>query len=270
MKRGSPVIMGILNVTPDSFSDGGRFFDPGLAVDRGLEMVSEGASIVDVGGESTRPGAEPVSESDELARVLPVVQGLVAEGVRVSIDSMKPGVARAAVEAGASVINDVGGLRDPEMRAVAAETGATVCIMHMRGEPRTMQSGITYEDVVGEVCDYLVEQAELAMEAGVEREKIWIDPGIGFGKTVEHNLQLIKGLGVFVESGYPVLVGISRKSFIGKLLGSDREPIPVEGRLEGTVAAQVLAWERGARILRVHDVQAAKRSLQIAEAILTV
>lgn len=269
MTGGFPLIMGVLNVTPDSFSDGGRWGSVSAAVERGLAMVSEGADWVDVGGESTRPGAAPVSVEEELRRVLPVVEGLVAAGVRVSIDTMKAEVARAAVGAGAGLINDVSGFRDGAMRAVAVETGAGVCVMHMRGEPRTMQGDLVYGDVVGEVRDYLAGQAGLLEAGGVLREKIWVDPGIGFGKTVGQNLRLIRELASIVGLGYPVLVGVSRKSFIGKLLGSEREPAPVEDRLEGTLAAQVLALANGAGILRVHDVLAAKRSLMIAHAVLT-
>ena len=263
-----PLIMGILNVTPDSFYDGGRYLSGLSAVEKGEEMVNLGADVVDIGGESTRPGAEPVSVDEELKRVIPVIEGLAGK-CRISIDTMKPEVARAAVKAGAEVINDVSGLVNPEMREVAAEFEATVCIMHMKGEPRTMQVAPAYDDVVAEVRDYLVCQAETAMREGIAKEKIWIDPGIGFGKTADHNLSLLKHISEFTATGYPVLVGVSRKSFIGKLLSDAREPLPVEERLDGTLAAQIMAMERGAQILRVHDVQSAKRSVKMASAILS-
>ncbi len=260
--------MGILNVTPDSFSDGGLFLDGEAAIEHGLRLVAEGADIVDVGGESTRPGAQPVDVSEELRRVVPVVSALARHGIAVSIDTMKPEVARAALESGATIVNDVSGLRSSEMRKVCAESGATVCIMHMLGEPRTMQTAPAYGDVVREVSDYLVGQAELAIREGIAKERIWLDPGIGFGKTVDQNLMLLKNLPKLVEQGYPVLVGVSRKSFLGKLGGSEEVPATMGDRLPGTLAAQVLAVSLEATIIRCHDVREARLSLQVAEAIL--
>jgi dihydropteroate synthase len=239
-----PLVMGVLNVTPDSFSDGGRFIDPDAAVARGLEMVAEGADIVDVGGESTRPGAAPVSEDDELHRVIPVVEAL-APHVRVSIDTTKATVAEAAVTAGATVINDV----SASLGEVAAATGATWVAMHMRGTPRTMQDDPRYDDVVGEVRSFLVERAEQAAAGGVE--EVWIDPGIGFGKTGAHNLSLLRHLDVLVGTGWPVVVGTSRKSFLGTLVGG----AAVGDRLEGSLATAVWAMRAGAAVVRVHDVK---------------
>lgn len=258
-----PAIMGILNVTPDSFSDGGRFLDPNAAIERGLKLASEGADLVDVGGESTRPGSGEVPIEEELGRVLPVVKGLSEKGMAVSIDTRKPEVARQALEAGASVLNDVEGLRRPEMRRVCAEAGCTVCIMHMQGEPKTMQADPTYGDVVAEVRDWLMSQARTAEGDGIQRDRIWLDPGFGFGKTVAHNMELLRRLDVLVATGYPVLVGLSRKSFIGKVLGSEQDPLPVEARLEGTLAAQAWAQLKGARVIRCHDVQEALRTSRV-------
>ncbi|HVT10988.1 MAG TPA: dihydropteroate synthase [Fimbriimonadaceae bacterium] len=261
-----PALMGIVNVTPDSFSDGGVHFRAEDAIAAGLRMVEEGADLVDVGGESTRPGAAAVAAEEELRRVVPVVEALARQGVAVSIDTMKPEVARAALDAGAKIVNDVTAFSNPEMARIAAGTGCTVCLMHMKGDPRTMQENPVYGDIVAEIRDYLVERAAFAEGHGVARETIWIDPGIGFGKTVRHNLLLLKRLEVFVETGYPVLVGVSRKSFIGRLLNPEN-PVPVEERLEGTLAAQVIAQTKGARILRVHDVKPARRAIEIVAAI---
>jgi dihydropteroate synthase len=259
--------MGILNVTPDSFSDGGRHLDGRTAVEAAVQMVADGADIVDVGGESTRPGAEPVSESVELERVVPVVQALADRGIRVSVDTMKPAVARAALRAGASIVNDVNALRAPGMAELCAEAGCTVCLMHMQGEPRTMQANPVYGDVVEEVRSFLAERAEAVQRAGVSPERIWIDPGIGFGKTTEHNLLLLRNLDRIAGLGYPVLVGVSRKAFIGRLLRSHDDPLPVDERLEGTLAAQVLAQANGAAVIRAHDVRESSRALRIAAAI---
>lgn len=259
--------MGILNVTPDSFSDGGRFFSPNLAIEHGLKMAADGADWIDVGGESTRPGALPVSVDEELERVLPVIEGLVERGLQVSIDTMKSGVAKEAVRAGATLINDVTGWSDPEMGTVSAESGAAVCLMHMQGEPRTMQANPTYANVVQEVRDFLVERAEFAHSLGISRNRIYIDPGIGFGKKLEHNLDLLRHLTYFVQTGYPVLLGTSRKSFIGRILGSAEAPLPTEERLEGTLATQAIAESAGIAILRVHDVRSAVRFSKIYRAI---
>ncbi len=257
------LLMGVLNVTPDSFSDGGRYFDPAVAVDRALQMVSDGADILDVGGESTRPGAPQVSEDVELGRVLPVVEAVAARAsVPVSVDTRKPGVARRCMEAGAAIINDVSGLRDPEMVKVAADSGASVVVMHMRGTPRTMQRNTSYRDVVLDVRDHLQSQAAVGLNAGIP--EIAIDPGLGFGKSARQNFELIARLDLLVETGLPVLVGPSRKSFLGSLASR----LPVEQRLEGTLAAVAAAVMHGARIVRVHDVQACRRVLDVMDAVL--
>jgi dihydropteroate synthase len=245
----TPLIMGVLNVTPDSFSDGGRFLDVDAAVAHGLAMVADGADVVDVGGESTRPGAAPVSDDDERRRVVPVIEALRAEGVRVSIDTRKASVAEAAVAAGASIVNDV----SARLYDVAAATGAGWVAMHMQGEPQTMQSDPRYDDVVAEVRDFLVERAEVAAKAGVD--EIWIDPGIGFGKTIAHNLELLGDLDALVATGIPVLVGTSRKSFLGRIAAGGGAPLADDDRLEGSVASAVWAALRGAAALRVHDVR---------------
>ncbi len=263
-----PAIMGILNVTPDSFSDGGLFFEPEVAIERGHQMMEQGADIIDVGGESTRPGAKPVFVEEELKRVLPVILALAKLGVTISIDTTKPEIANAAISAGARIVNDVSGLRDPAMIEVCVETGCTVCIMHMQGKPATMQSNPLYGDVVRDVKEYLLHAATVAEKAGVAKDQIWIDPGIGFGKTVENNCEILKRLDEFVRLGYPVLVGASRKSFLGKILGSKSNPLPADQRLEATLAAQVIAQLKGARILRVHDVLPAKRAGMVCAAIM--
>ncbi len=256
--------MGALNVTPDSFSDGGRFLGQGEALRRMEEMQAGGADIIDIGGESTRPGASPVSEEEELRRVMPAVEaaaGLL--DLPISIDTTKSGVARAALDAGAEVINDISGLRfDAEMAELAASSGAGLVLMHIRGEPRTMQREVHYDDLMGEIVGELRESTKRALAAGCQAEQLVVDPGIGFGKTAEHNLQVINELGDLVELGYPVLIGPSRKSFIGKALG-----LEVGERLEATIAACVVGLLRGARIFRVHDVMEARRALDMAEAI---
>ena len=237
--------MGVVNVTPDSFSDGGRFLDPEAAVHRGLQLAADGADIVDVGGESTRPGAAPVPEDVEVARVVPVVTALAATGqVRVSVDTRNASVALAAVEAGATMINDVSATLWP----IAAATGSAYVAMHMRGTPENMQVDPHYDDVVGEVADFLTARAESATAAGVG--EVWIDPGIGFGKSLEHNLSLLRHLRRLVDLGYPVVVGTSRKGFLGKLLGG----APPDDRLEGSIATAVWAMSQGAQMVRVHDV----------------
>jgi dihydropteroate synthase len=263
MDLGKPVLMGVLNVTPDSFSDGGRFFDRDAALRRLDELRREGADLIDVGGESTRPGASAVSEEEELERVLPVVEAAERADVPVSIDTTKSGVARAAVDAGAEIINDISGLRfDPGIADIAAESGTGLVLMHIRGRPRTMQQDIEYGDLMGEIVAELKGSTERALAAGCQPSQLAVDPGIGFGKTAEHNLTIIDRLGRVAELGYPVLIGPSRKSFIGRTLGLD-----VEDRLEATLAACVVALLRGARIFRVHDVTAARRALDMAEAI---
>ncbi len=255
--------MGVLNVTPDSFSDGGRFEESAAAVTHGERLIAEGADIVDVGGESTRPGADPVPEAEELRRTLEVVGSLARGGARVSIDTTKVSVAGAALEAGAEIVNDVSAFRaEPAMASLVASSGARCCLMHMLGEPRTMQSDPRYEDVVGEVRAFLEERLEFAVAQGIPEERIWLDPGIGFGKTLEHNVELLRRLDELVAIGRPVLVGTSRKSFIAKLTGAERV-----GPLGGTIASNVIAYERGAAIFRVHDVAEAVDALRVAAAV---
>jgi len=245
-----PRVMGILNVTPDSFSDGGRFLDRERALDHARRMVADGADIIDVGGESTRPGAVDVEEADELARVLPLVATLAAEDVLVSIDTMKPRVMREAVFAGAVMINDVRALREPGALDAATETGAAVCLMHMRGSPRTMQNDTRYDNVVEEVCHFLVDRARACEAAGIARDRIAIDPGFGFAKDVDDNLALARSLDVLAATGYPVVAGWSRKSTLGRLTGRRAEE-----RLAASIAAMLAAVSRGAGIVRVHDVR---------------
>jgi dihydropteroate synthase len=253
-----PRVMGIVNVTPDSFSDGGRHFDPLRALDHARQMIKDGAAIVDIGGESTRPGAKPVTEADELARVIPVVAALSGEGALVSIDTMKPAVMRAAIAAGAAMVNDVRALRERGALDAVAASNAAVCLMHMRGDPRTMQADPHYEDVVREVRDFLVERALTCEAAGIARDRIAIDPGFGFGKNSAHNLALLRGLPVLTQTGYPVLAGLSRKATIGEITGRD-----VGERMAGSVAAALAAVARGALILRVHDVRETVDALSV-------
>ncbi len=256
-----PLIMGVLNVTPDSFSDGGRFSPKGAAVRRALQMVREGAGIIDIGGESSRPGALPVSEKEELRRVIPVIAALRKKSaVPISIDTVKPAVAEAALAAGADIINDISGFRNPAMAAVAARRKVPVVVMHMKGEPRTMQKDPRYKDVVAEVAGWLKAQCAMLERQGVK--KIIVDPGIGFGKSVAHNMALLRGLGRIAALGYPLLVGASRKSFIGALTGA-----PVDDRLPGTLAAHLWAVQEGASIIRVHDVAAHRQALLVAAAL---
>lgn len=253
-------VMGVLNVTPDSFSDGGRWLDPESAIAHGRRLVQEGADIVDVGGESTRPGASPVPADEELRRVLPVVEALAAE-ITVSIDTRKETVARAAVAAGASIINDV----SASLWQVASDTGAGWVAMHMPADPTVMQQHAVYGDVVSEVLAFLVDRAETARSGGVDQ--VWIDPGIGFGKTAAHNLALLRHLDRFVASGWPVLIGTSRKSFLGTLTpGPDGAPAPPEDRIEPTVATTVWAMTRGVDVLRVHDVRPVAHAATLAAA----
>jgi dihydropteroate synthase len=261
-------VMGVVNVTPDSFSDGGKWFDSEVAVKHGLHLVAEGADLVDVGGESTRPGAAPVPAEEELRRVVPVIEGLAALGlggrVRISVDTMKLEVARAAVDAGATYVNDVTAFRhEPELAGLVADRGLECCLMHMLGEPRTMQQDPRYDDVVSDVKAFLEERLAAAVAAGVPEERVQLDPGIGFGKTLEHNLELLRRLGEIAAIGRPVVLGTSRKSFIGRITGRD-----VAGRVHGTVATCVLGYERGARVFRVHDVAAVHDGLAVAAATL--
>ncbi len=289
-------MMGVVNVTPDSFSDGGLYLDADAAIAHARELVGEGAQIVDVGGESTRPGAEPVSADEELRRVLPVVEGIaaangvvpgngvavgagVADGERtsaraqVSIDTSKAAVARACVEAGATLVNDVSALRgDPEMAGIVAQSGVECCLMHMRGEPRTMQVDPRYEDVVDDVRAFLEERMAYAVGEGVAEERIMLDPGIGFGKTLAHNLTLLRRLDELTSLGRPLAIGTSRKSFIGRILADAagrEQPVAASERLPGTIATNVLAYERGASVFRVHDVAPVRAALTVAAATLS-
>jgi len=256
-------VMGILNVTPDSFSDGGMFLDTEKAVRRGVEMVEEGADFIDIGGESTRPGAEVVSLDEELMRVIPVISRLArAVQIPISIDTYKSEVASRALDAGASIVNDISGLHyDQRIADVVAKHKASIVLMHIKGTPKTMQMNTEYQNVVEDICTYLQEGIQLAEDKGIEQ--IFIDPGIGFGKTTEHNLEIIKHLQEFKRFGYPVLVGPSRKSFIGKILD-----LPTDQRSEGTAVAVAVAIMNGANIVRVHDVKEMKRVAQVADAIL--
>jgi dihydropteroate synthase len=259
--------MGALNVTPDSFSDGGDFFSPERAAARAAAMLDEGAHIIDVGGESTRPGSDPVPPEEEARRVVPVIQKILAErpDVLISIDTYRSATAEAALEAGAAMVNDVSALRgDPRMADVVADARCPVVLMHMLGEPKTMQHDPRYGDVVREVRGFLAERAEHAVAAGVEERSVILDPGIGFGKTLDHNLALLNHLDSLVELGFPVLFGASRKSFIGKITGVE----DAKERAFGTVAANVIAYERGATLFRVHDVRANREALAMARAVL--
>ena len=257
------LVMGILNVTPDSFADGGRYLDPDAAADRGLEMAADGADLIDVGGESTRPGADPVPVDEETARVVPVIKRLAAEvTIPISVDTRHPEVASAALDAGATVVNDVSGARDPRMFEVAAAAHAGLVLMHMRGDPATMRDLTDYDDVVGEVREHLRERVEAALFAGLVAEQLCVDPGIGFAKTPEQSLLLLRRLDVLLDLRVPVLVGPSRKSFIGHVLGLD-----VEDRLEGTEGAVAWCAAMGVHVVRVHDVREAVRVVGVVDAI---
>lgn len=259
----APVVMGVLNVTPDSFSDGGRFSEREAALSRARQMAAEGAAIVDVGGQSTRPGAVTIGVEEELARVVPVVEALCAElALPVSVDTSRPEVMRAALAAGASMINDVAALRAPGALEAVAASSAAVCLMHMQGEPQTMQAAPRYDDVVAEVREFLERRVREAEAAGIARARMVVDPGFGFGKLLEHNLRLLAGLMRLAPAGVPVLVGLSRKSMIGQLTGR-----PVSERLAGSVALAALAVERGASIVRTHDVAATLDAVRIAAAL---
>ena len=254
-----PLVMGIVNVTPDSFSDGGQHHRWDKAVEHALQLVRDGADVLDIGGESTRPGSDPVDVDEELDRVLPVIRVLAGEtDTPTSIDTRKPAVAEAALAAGAALVNDVNGLREPGMIETIARVGAGACIMHMQGTPRTMQQEPHYDDVVGEVLDFLRDQAHRAIAAGVDRERIWIDPGLGFGKTLEHNLELLAALDRFARLGYPVLVGASRKRFIDRI-----RTAPVDERLGGSLAAIADITRLPRAVVRVHDVFATRQFLEV-------
>jgi len=262
-----PAVMGIVNVTPDSFSDGGRFLLPEDATAQARRLAAEGAALVDVGGESTRPGSEGVSAEEELRRIVPVLEAIAGE-VPVSVDTSKAEVARRAFELGAVMVNDVTGLRgDPELARVVADADGYLCLMHMLGEPRTMQIDPRYDDVVTEVAAFLEQRLEVAVAAGIDEERICVDPGIGFGKTIEHNLELLARLGELAALGRPVVVGASRKRFLGRILG---DPEALTGPLSAAVAISVLAYERGASIFRVHEVREHVEALRAAEAVISV
>jgi dihydropteroate synthase len=263
MDLSRPVVMGVLNVTPDSFSDGGRFATLDAAVLEARQMAAEGAALIDVGGESTRPGAAEVSEDEEISRVVPVIEAIAGLGVAISIDTSKPGVMQAAVNAGASLVNDVYALRRDGALAMAASLDVAVCLMHMQGEPRTMQENPRYDDVAGEVTAFLFERVAACTAAGIPRERIVVDPGFGFGKTARHNVELLAGLGRVGALGLPLLVGLSRKRTLGVLTGK-----PVGERLAAGVAAAVLAVERGAHIVRTHDVAATSDALKVTAAVM--
>jgi dihydropteroate synthase len=259
-----PVVMGILNVTPDSFSDGNRYSSVDAALERAARIEEEGAAIIDVGGESTRPGAAAVEEAVEIARVVPVIEGIAAASdIAISIDSSKPKVMAAAVAAGACIVNDVYALRAPGARACAAASEVGVCLMHMQGEPRTMQDNPHYDDVVAEVYEFLARQRDACVKAGIAREAIVLDPGLGFGKGLAHNMMLLRELSRFAALNAPLLVGVSRKSFIGRIIGK-----PVDERLYGGLALAALAVTRGARIVRTHDVAATRDAVRMVSAVL--
>lgn len=261
---GRPLVMGILNITPDSFSDGGQYFRPDVAAQRGRDMEAEGADIIDVGGESTRPGSKPVSAQEEIDRVIPVIDELVAETTTpISVDTQKAVVAREALQRGAQIINDVSGLRtDPEMADVAADTDAAVCLMHMQGRPRNMQKNPSYSDVVDDINDWLDRRIEYAVDSGIDRRRIFIDPGFGFGKTVGHNLELMRRLHEFHRTGCPLMIGTSRKSTIGAVLDADTDE-----RLYGTLATVATATMSGCHLMRVHDPAPALDTIRMCEAI---
>lgn len=265
LRLNAPRVMGVVNNTPDSFSGDGTGGNAADAIERGLLLLKQGADIVDVGGESTRPGAIPVPQDEEMRRVVPVIEKLSeARAGRISVDSTKPEVVKAALFAGASIVNDVSGLRNPEMIEVVAEHDAAVIIMHMLGEPRTMQVRPRYKDVVGDIKEYLRGRIDAAESFGISPAKIMVDPGIGFGKTLDHNLEILARLREFRELGKPLVIGVSRKSFIGKLTG-----MPAGERLEGSLSAAVLAVSEGANIVRTHDVAETVRALQVAQAVIS-
>ena len=253
-----PLVMGILNVTPDSFSDGGRYLDAARALDHARRMVADGADLIDIGGESTRPGAVPVADDDEMARVIGLTETLADEGVAVSVDTRKPAVMRAAIAAGAAMINDVAALTAPGALDACAQGRVAVCLMHMRGDPASMQQAPAYADVVGDVRDFLLGRADACVAAGIARERIVLDPGFGFGKTLAHNLQLLRALPELAATGYPVMVGLSRKSSLGLITGRDASE-----RMPASLAAALAAVARGASIVRVHDVRETVDALKV-------
>jgi dihydropteroate synthase len=262
-----PLIMGIVNVTPDSFSDGGQFSSSQQAIEHAAKLVEQGADILDIGGESTRPGAEPVSPEQELDRVMPVLEGVLKFNVPVSIDTRRPQVMREAITAGVDLLNDVNGFRDEDAFLIAGQSKCGLCIMHMQGEPRTMQQQPQYQDVVAEVLNFLIQQRDRFLEQGVERQRILIDPGFGFGKTFQHNLALLRAIGRFAQA-QPTLVGVSRKTMIASLLAeAGKEPPAPADRVAGSVAAALWAADQGAQILRVHDVLETAQALKVWQAL---
>jgi len=260
---GKPAIMGVINITPDSFSDGGVNFDAENAIKSAHKMVDDGADFIDIGGVSSRPGAEEVDESEEIRRISAVVHAVAKLGIPVSIDTTRPLVARHAIDAGASIVNDITALQNSEMAKLVAESKVTVCLMHMKGNPQTMQLSPHYENVVEEINSFLMSRVNLAKGFGIDQTCIWIDPGIGFGKTTAHNLEILNNTSKFANLGYPLLIGLSRKSFLAKLLNSDPEPDSAKGRLTGTIAANCFVQSQGARILRVHDVKEAREAVNV-------
>ncbi len=256
-----PLIMGVLNVTPDSFSDGGNFLDPARAIEQGLRLIAEGADILDIGGESTRPGSKPLGAEEEIDRILPVITGLRGKGALLSVDTRNAATMREAIAHGAEMINDITALRgDPESLPVVAAAGVPVCLMHMQGDPQTMQDKPFYRDVVQEVLSSLLQQADECMRAGIRRENIVLDPGIGFGKTLDHNLEILKNLDVFTVSGFAVLLGTSRKSFIEKIMQTTVQPAD---RLGGSLATVLRGLDAGVRVFRVHDVAATRQAIAV-------
>ena len=261
--RGVALVMGIVNVTPDSFSDGGSYLEADAAIAHGRELLAAGADLLDIGGESTRPGAAAVGAAEEIARVAPVIEALAGDGATVSVDTSKAVVAEAALSAGAGIVNDVTALADPEMASVCAARGPGLILMHMKGTPRTMQDNPVYGDVVVEVREFLAERMRSAIDAGIDEGGIWLDPGIGFGKTVEHNLELIARLDELADLGRPIVIGASRKNFIGAITGRE-----VGDRLGGSIATNVLGLVHGADVLRVHDVAETIQAVRVAERII--
>ncbi len=262
-----PRLMGVVNVTPDSFSDGGDFLDAAIAIQHGLKLSDDGADILDVGGESTRPGSAPISIDEELARVIPVIEGLAGEGKLISIDTRHAEVMRQAISAGAKIVNDVTALTgDPDSMTVCADTGVNVVIMHMQGEPQTMQNNPTYDDAASDIMTYLRERVAMMEAAGIAHHKIAVDPGIGFGKNLDHNLRVLSELGDYADINLPVLLGVSRKSFITKI---DRD-VPPKDRVGGSISAAIAGYARGVRLFRVHDVAETRQALAVWDAIETV
>lgn len=261
-----PRLMGVVNVTPDSFSDGGDFLDSQVAIDHGKRLIDDGADILDIGGESTRPGSKPITIDDECDRILPVIKGLASSGTPISVDTRHAEVMRRAIDAGAAIVNDVTALTgDPESAGVCIDAGVDVMLMHMQGTPETMQVNPSYEDATLDIFDYMRERLEALNEAGLARDKICIDPGIGFGKNLEHNLRILSGIDAFHALGVPLLLGVSRKSFISKI---DRDVAPKE-RVAGSIAAAIAGWDRGVQIFRVHDVAETRQALAVWQAIET-